>query len=150
MGAITLLALFLLSPIHEFHSLPQELSTTIFVQGNYILANNVSIEAQSVSYLDILGKNPGCPLSGQCVAYVKTKLPTLPSGNANQIKPNTYTPCIGCAIIFNGGKYGHIAYIENISGDDLLISETNVEGCGVISWRWISKDLPNILGHWKP
>ena len=146
----SVLALFLLSPVH-LQSLPQEPSTITFVQGNYILANNVPPIEQPTTYLDILGKNPRCPLSSQCVYYVRNiKGINFGTGNANQIEPNTYLPCEKCAVFFWGGKYGHVAYVEKIFGDEMFISEMNVEGCGVISSRWISINSPSIKGYYNP
>ncbi len=149
MGAITALALFMILPLSEFQPLPQELSTITFVQGNYILATN-EIYTEIQTYATLLGnKSYGCPLSCQCVSYVKSKI-SIPIGNANQIPINSRTPVVGGAVLFYSNPYGHIAYVEQVFGDMIFISEQNQKGCCVISSRWIDRNSPSIKGYFNP
>ncbi len=148
MGVVSALALFLLPP-SNVSPLPQEPSTISFVQGNYILATN-GIYTETQSYATLLGiKSPGCPLSCQCVAYVKSKIP-IPLGNANQIPINSSTPVVGGAVLFYSNPWGHIAYVEQVFGDMIFISEQNQKGCCVISSRWISINSPSVKGYFVP
>lgn len=152
MGVVSALALFLLPP-SNVNPLPQELRTITFVQGNYLLSNNGQYYPETTTFATLLGnKDPKCPLASQCVSYVRSKIPTLPSGNANQIEPNIEYPVAGGAIIFGGGSYGHIAYIEylDIVNNRIFISEQNHLGCAIISSRWIDLSAKNIIGYWSP
>ena len=145
----SVLALFYPTPTH-LQSLPQELGLAI-IQGNSILAQNAPvIVEQPISYADILGKDPRCPIRLQCKFYAKSRIPTLPSGNANTIPINSNTPRVGGAVLFYSNPYGHIAVIEKVFGDMIFITEQNAEGCGVVSSRWISINSPSIKGYFNP
>ena len=146
MAVASVLALFYPTPTH-LQSLPQEL---VVIQGNSILAQNAVITEQPISYASILGKDPGCPLELQCKYYAKSRIPSLPIGNANIIPINSNTPVVGGAVLFYSNPYGHIAVVEKISGDMIFISEQNQIGCGVISYRWISINSPSIKGYFNP
>lgn len=148
MAVASVLALFLLSPVH-LQSLPQEPSTITFVQGNYILALNAPDYETTISYADILGKNPRCPLSCQCVSLLK-EFGFFTRGNAKDIQPNSFIPSVGSVIIFGATKtsiYGHVAIVVEIRDNQLLIFERNFEGCCVDSYRWVSVHQLNIKGY---
>jgi surface antigen len=52
------------------------------------------------------------------------------------------TPRIGSFAVFTTGGYGHVAYVEDVSGDEVLISEYNFVADGVHSRRWIPSTQP--------
>lgn len=136
-------------PIHEMHLLSEEPDALITIQGNSLLATNEPYtHITPTSLAVVLGKNPNCPISQQCVAYVEGRGVVLPDGNANQIEPNIEYPVVGGAVVFWGGYYGHIAFIEEIDifKNRILISEQNWEGCGVVSYRWILLSDETIKG----
>ncbi len=146
---VSILALLLLSPLSNVNPLPIELDTITFVQGNYILATNGIVEEQPTTYADILGKNPTCPLSCQCVSLLK-EFGFFTRGNAKDIQPNSSTPSIGSVIIFGATRtsiYGHVAIVVEIKDNQLLIFERNFEGCCIDSYRWISIYQSNIIGY---
>ena len=119
------------------------------MQGNYVLSLNAPDYETPITYLDILGKDPRCPVELQCVSYVKSKM-YLPPGNANQIPITSKIPVVGGAILFYSNPYGHIAYVERVFGDMIFISEQNQIGCGAISFRWISVNTSTIKGYFNP
>ena len=69
----------------------------------------------------------------------------------------TYTPKNHTAVVFEAGQlgadtqYGHVAFVEKVNDDgSIVISESNVKGLGVISFRTIdaedAQDLDYIKG----
>jgi len=105
----------------------------------------------STSYADIIaGKSIiDCPIEQQCVAYVKSKGVQLPQGNANQIESNTDVPCVGCVVLLYSSRWGHVAFIEEIASNSILISEKNHLGCGIISTRSLELTDNRIKGYFK-
>lgn len=51
-----------------------------------------------------------------------------------------YTPKAGAFAVFSGGAFGHVAYVEAVSGNEVLVSEYNYVAHGVYSERWIDLD----------
>lgn len=100
---------------------------------------------------------------GQCTwwAYVRRHQLGLPVGSyfgnggqwANSARAYGYrvdqTPSVGAVIVFAPGQdgadplYGHVAIVEAVYGNRILISESNVRGLGVISHRTLYAP-----GHW--
>lgn len=57
-------------------------------------------------------------------------------------------PQPGAIIVTNeGGRTGHVGYVESINGDQITISEMNYRGFGIISSRTISAAYGRILGY---
>lgn len=90
---------------------------------------------------------------GQCTWYVYNRAaqfgisfsPTMGNGGDWRLKPG-YTvsnkPEIGDALSFAPGQagaidfYGHVAFVEDVRPDgSILISESNFQGLGVVSYR---------------
>ena len=52
-----------------------------------------------------------------------------------------HSPQVGAALSFLPGQagasaaYGHVAVVESVSGSTIVISEMNVRGVGVVSYR---------------
>lgn len=100
---------------------------------------------------------------GQCTWYVYERRHQLglPVGSffgnggqwANSARAYGYrvdqTPSVGAIIVFAPGQdgadpvYGHVAIVEAIYGNRILISESNVRGLGVTSYRTLYAP-----GHW--
>ena len=100
---------------------------------------------------------------GQCTwwAYVRRHQLGLPVGSyfgdgaqwANSARAYGYrvdqSPSVGAVIVFAPGQdgadpvYGHVAIVEAVYGNRILISESNVRGLGVISNRTLYAP-----GHW--
>jgi len=53
------------------------------------------------------------------------------------------TPRVGSFAVFNVGGFGHVAFVEKVSGNEVLVSEYNFVADGVYSERWISRYQPN-------
>ena len=51
-------------------------------------------------------------------------------------------PRVGSFAVFANGPFGHVAYVEKISGDRVLISEYNLVADGTYSERWIPRYQP--------
>lgn len=51
-------------------------------------------------------------------------------------------PRVGSFAVFANGPFGHVAYVERISGDRVLISEYNLIADGMYSERWIPRYQP--------
>jgi len=132
---------------HEIH-LPSEEPELVAIQGNSLLATNEPYTyVAPVSLGMILGKSSGyCPAEAQCVAYAKSRGLVI-SGNAKNIIPNVEYPVVGGGVLLRSGYYGHIAVVERIDGESILISESNWEGCGIISQRTIMLNDPDIRGY---
>lgn len=84
---------------------------------------------------------------GNCTHYAKQRRPDLPnnlghakywaSQAAAQGIATGSTPQVGAIGVTTGGYYGHVVYIESVSGDYMTISEKNFEGFNVVSSRTI-------------
>ena len=99
------------------------------------------------------------PLNGvdnglyQCVAYaqLRTGLDVSGWGMARNIPTNATTPIVGTIVKLNEGYYGHLAVIEEIKGDILVLSEANLEdsptGGKIVYGRTIQINDSRILGY---
>lgn len=96
---------------------------------------------------------------GYCTYYVSTKRCIPWSGHAkswlNNAKAYGFNVCYGSncepvpgAILVTTGdrRYGHVAYIEKVIGNKMIISEMNVVGWGKISTRTVFRGDPSIRG----
>lgn len=109
--------------------------------------------------------------AGNCTQYVYNRIVQLDGyvettmGNGmdwgSTGKANGYdvtnTPKAGTAVSFQptvagaDGTYGHVAFVEHVYEDgSILISEMNVAGLGVVSFRVIDKDTANTLAYVTP
>jgi hypothetical protein len=75
----------------------------------------------------VLSKVPS-QLGYNCVQFVASKRP-VPQGlrtlAQKKQKITTSEPCTHCAVVLNEGPVGHLAYVEEVRGDYILISEGN-------------------------
>ncbi len=99
--------------------------------------------------------------AGQCTAYVATRMVIPWGGNANQWIANSraygaYTdrkPVRGAILVTNeNSRYGHVAYIESVSGSTITFSEWNYAGKYVKTVRTMSIGDSRIRGiiHYNP
>lgn len=93
--------------------------------------------------------DPNCPVEKQCVSLLKEKGFKI-QGDAKDIISNSDVPCVGCGILLFGGRWGHVAIIEAVYQNDILILEKNYIDCGVISTRSIQIDDYRIRGYLTP
>jgi surface antigen len=84
---------------------------------------------------------------GYCTWYVANRR-SIPSfwGNANQWYYNAqasgfsvgYSPAPGAIAWTGSGYYGHVAYVESVSGGSVTVSEMNYNGnWGRVTWRTV-------------
>ena len=120
---------------------------------NPTVASAEPLEAVSYQNLDTLSfsfyhapDSPNLFDGGNCTYYVKERRPDIPNefGNANTwddvAQQMGYTvsdtPMVGAVGVSNGGYYGHVVYVEEISGDQVFVSEMNVHGLWVTDRAW--------------
>ena len=92
---------------------------------------------------------------GYCTYYVATKrsMPTS-LGNAknwlNSASRAGYStgsnPAVGAIVVTSESWWGHVAFVESVSGNNITISEMNYSGWGVVSRRTISADSGVVRG----
>ena len=92
---------------------------------------------------------------GYCTYYVSQKR-TIPwSGNAgtwlNAAKADEFStgkdPKPGAIMVTSeGGRTGHVAYVESVNGSQFTVSEMNYKGYGIVSTRTISDGFKLIKG----
>lgn len=140
-------------------------------QGSYRAPANPPAQSNSGNSGGSSSSNPGFSSGdsglaypwGQCTwwAYVRRHQLGLPVGSyfgnggqwANSARAHGYrvdqSPSVGAVIVFAPGQdgadpvYGHVAIVEAVYGNRVLISESNVRGLGVISYRTLYAP-----GHW--
>ena len=86
-----------------------------------------------------------------CISYGKWRVHVPQSehwGNASKIVPNVQNATVGVFVLTNEGG-GHIAYIEALEGNSMLISESNYI-YGKYSTRSLDLDYSLIKGYWTP
>jgi hypothetical protein len=85
------------------------------------------VMVKSIPFGEVLEKIPS-KLGYNCVQFVASKRP-VPQGLGTlaqkKQKIKTTEPCTHCAVVLNEGPVGHLAFVEAIRGDYLLISEGN-------------------------
>lgn len=114
-------------------------------KNNFSLEERLSYNNQDI-YLKPIPTiiiSPTC----SCVKFVQSFGVDV-HGHAYQIKPNSDKPIEGGAVLFYGGKYGHIAVIYKVEHDSLIIIESNHIRCK-ITIRRIPIDYPLIKGFVK-
>lgn len=92
------------------------------------------------------GSYPNTYFLGQCTYYVASRRPIPPLwGNANAWYNSAVragwavgiTPSVGAVAWTGVGGFGHVALVENISGNQIYISEMNYNGnWNRVTYRW--------------
>lgn len=98
--------------------------------------------------------------AGYCTDYVARKVPGITwGGNANRWIANSKAhgatvdrnPVAGAILVTNeNSRYGHVAYIESVDGDDVTISEWNYAGLYKKTVRTLDIDDSRIKGVIHP
>lgn len=92
---------------------------------------------------------------GYCTYYVAQKRTVTWSGNAGTWLTGAKaagvdtgkTPQPGAIMVTSeGGRIGHVAYVEKIDGNKITVSEMNYKGYGIVSTRTIASNLRVIKG----
>jgi surface antigen len=100
-------------------------------------------------------KNNAYPY-GWCTYYVATRRHVPGSwGNAiswlSSARRAGYStgsnPAAGAIVVFNVSFWGHVAYVESVSGGSITISEMNYRGWGMTDRRTISAHGGGIMGY---
>lgn len=97
---------------------------------------------------------------GWCTWYVAQKRGCIPWGgdakswlyNARSYGYNTGSePAEGAIMVTTESWWGHVAYVENVQGNMVTVSEMNKVAWGQVSYRTIHKDSWKIRGYiyWK-
>ncbi len=112
-----------------------------------------SVSSSSVAYAPAKEGSHVFP-AGQCTRYVAGKLIIPWNGNAStwltKAESMGYetseSPKQGSVIVTTEGRYGHVAVVEEIRGDKMIISEMNYEGWGKASTREVPINYDKIKG----
>lgn len=64
----------------------------------------------------------------------------------SQTYPYGQEPRVGAIVCWNSGELGHVAIVEEIQGDKILISESVWKG-SYFNTRWIAKSTPSLQGY---
>jgi len=60
-------------------------------------------------------------------------------------------PAVHAAVVTNDSKrYGHVAYVEEVTADKILVSEMNFDHFNKVDERWIPIDSSSIRGYIYP
>lgn len=100
----------------------------------------------------------GADTIGNCVAFARYKVPSLPGGLYNlqdkQNIINSHTPMAGAIAITRGNSsYGHVAYVESVSGANVVTLNGGFSGSGLtghIVRITGTESEQGILGYWYP
>jgi len=93
---------------------------------------------------------------GYCTWYVAQRRGGVPwSGNAGEWLANARAygyatgsePVPGAIMVTRESWWGHVAYVESVSGDYVTISEMNYQGYGIVSRRTLNKNDWRIRGY---
>jgi surface antigen len=136
----------------DFIQKPLVVETQITVEPIRVLASK-SVRTP-VDYS--LVKGPHYFPYGYCTYYVSQKRTVTWSGNAGTWLSGAKstgtetgkTPKAGAIMVTSeGGKTGHVAYVEKVDGDQVTISEMNFKGYGITSSRTIAASSKFIKGY---
>ncbi len=86
-----------------------------------------------------------------CVNYVKALTGFRTSiGMAKYWPRNSVAATVGAVVITNESRYGHVAFIAGIEGNELILSEANYSRCRKTNGRRLNISAPSIIGYWIP
>lgn len=96
---------------------------------------------------------------GYCTWYVASRVHIPWGGNAKNWLANakaygavvTKEPAVGAIVVTNESRrYGHVALVEEVTEDRILVSEMNYTKFGKVDQRWINKNSSVIKGYIYP
>lgn len=130
---------------------PQDISPALIKQLAAKAANSAVIKVNAHP-----GSSNNAYPRGWCTYYVATRR-YVPGhwGNAHDwlgsAKRAGYktgsNPAPGAIVVFSVSFYGHVAYVESVSGNSITISEMNYRGWNMIDRRTISAHGGGIMGY---
>lgn len=93
--------------------------------------------------------------NGSCMPYARERSGINVFGSACTIweragalgLATSTIPIVGGVIVTTEGNCGHVAVVESIDGDNLLISEQNYKGIYLVSDRVIDRKAEMIVGY---
>ena len=143
---------------YEYKESPKIEPKTIAVQKTVtptITTKTPTIASSGVSGASVGGRITAGWASGQCTEYVAKRVPVYWRGNANQWITNARAvgiptgiePRVGSIVQTRESGWGHVAVVEKIEGNRMLISEQNYKGLYIVSQRWITIGDPIISGY---
>lgn len=96
----------------------------------------------------------GCNQCSNCVEYARCRQRRLPYGltywREKVARINSRTPRRGCvAMIYTGSTWGHVAYVNGVSGGRISIDEGNWPS-GRCGQRSGTPAALNVRGYWCP
>jgi surface antigen len=135
----------------------------IIVPGGEMPSNaNLGVASNAftnVSTNNFYGQSHAFPY-GQCTWWVSQKRAIPAWGNAIDWLPNAsasgYSTCVGrycvpqvgAVISLEGHRvYGHVGYVESVSGDKVTFSEMNYIGLGKMNYRTVRVGSKSIKGY---
>ncbi len=91
---------------------------------------------------------------GECTWYVAQRRNVPWGGNARDwlVNAKAYgakegkVPIVGAIMVSNESKYGHVALVQEVKGDQFEVAEMNYKGKGVVDYRWISMADSHVKG----
>lgn len=123
------------------------------ILGNEIIVPDGQLSGPKPSVKSIAQNSSGSGIykpvgDGQCVAFVQAHGFANMHGNAYQWKKyiNTPVPVAGGAVVFKGGRWGHIAIITAVKESSIQVVEQNFYGPYIIDHREISLTDRAIVG----
>lgn len=94
---------------------------------------------------------------GYCTWYAKSRRPDMPNhlGNARLWLMNAgrsgfstgSTPQVGAIVVTSESKLGHVGYVEEVTDDEIVVSDMNVIGWGKLSRRHMKINSAVIKGY---
>ena len=96
---------------------------------------------------------------GYCTYYVATRMKITFGGNAKNWLANARAsgyvvskePAPRSAVVTtDSARYGHVAYVEEVTATAILVSEMNFERFNKVNQRWIPINSPSIRGYIYP
>lgn len=132
-----------LNNVKKVYNLEASGNNTFF--ANNTLVHNCAREAQRWTTLSN-GKNWTI---GSTIQEKKAQLAEHVKNN-NAFYQGNGAPTVGNSVIFNGGKYGHVAVIAEIKDGKARLEEANLNNDHrFTNTRWVSLADPSILGFLK-
>ena len=133
-------------------------TTNDFIEKPIVADTQITPEPKVLAYAGgySLTSGPHPFPYGYCTYYVSQKRTVTWSGNASSWlaaaaadgKAIGDTPQPGAIMVTSeGGRTGHVAYVEAVSGDSFTVSEMNYKGFGIVSSRTISDSAGFIRGY---
>jgi surface antigen len=153
------------TPVSESSSVATDQAADDFIEKPFVAETSITppdpVRVLGVSYkrapVDYsLVAGPHYFPYGYCTYYVSQKRTVTWSGNAGTwlgraISSGMATgkePKPGAIVVTaEGGRVGHVAYVENVSDGKITVSEMNFKGFGVVSTRTLAQNSKVIKGY---